>query len=86
MRSNFSAKRWISVFANVQDTATLYARNVIGNLLTYLQMQEGRMTCLGESMGYSRPCFAKPSMSCHTPNHPLVSTGTSKDRRALGSW
>jgi hypothetical protein len=86
MRSIFSAKRWISVFASEQGNATLNAPNVIGNLLTYLQLQEGRMTCLGESMGHLSPAFAKPCKSCHTPRHSLVNAGTSKDRISVRWW
>jgi hypothetical protein len=74
MRLLTSAKRWISVFANVQESAVINARNVMNLLMTYLEAQEGRMTSLGRT--------GKP---CHAPIQQVLSTGSSPDRLAIRS-
>lgn len=74
MRLVTSAKRWISVFANAQDSAVINARNVMNLLMTYLEAQEGRMTSLGRT--------GKP---CHAPIQQVLSTGSSPDRLAIRS-
>jgi hypothetical protein len=72
MRLLTSAKRWISVFANVQTTATVNARDAMNLLMSYLGSQEGRMTSQ-----------AKP---CHAPINLVFDTGRRPDRLSIRSW
>lgn len=87
MRSVFSAKRWISVFANVQDTAIVNARNVMNCLLHHLKSQEGRTTFYGLSTGHLRPVLATTGKPCHRPGmQPESRASGIQDRLSIHSW
>lgn len=81
MRLVTSAKRWISDFASKQESANATARNVAEILLSYLTMQEGRMTSHGSRTGLYCPAFAKPGPRCNpSRNHLLVIADRGLDR------
>jgi len=82
MRFVTSAKRWISDFANEQESAVVTARNVVEILLSYLTMQEGRMTSQGSRTGLYCPALAKPGPRCNpSRNHLLVIADRGLTRR-----
>jgi hypothetical protein len=87
MRSVNSAKRWISVFANVQETAIINARNVMSTLLLYLESQEGRMTSQGRHSGKLCPAYVHPRTTSQIPGtRPGALTGMVQDRSTIHSW
>jgi hypothetical protein len=86
MRSVNSAKRWNSVFANVQNSAIAQAVSVMHFLSTYLGLQEGRMTSNRLREWSLLPAPASLGKPCHRSGMvPACITGSSRDRTAIRS-